>query len=133
MGGVKFIDGHIQTISEQFRSLVEIVLLLAEDAVGKVDDPVDGMIITETGKYLNCFCQVLGCQFEVVHQHEVLGIVAVTNCVENVVLAHLFLPDLYCFLEVLEEFFLTCACVDLCNLFIDRRQEVVGFITLHFY
>ena len=84
-----------------------------------MDDPVDGMVIAETGKYLNCFGQVLCCQFEVVHQHEVLGVVAVADCVEYVIFTHLFLANLYCFLEILEEFFLACACVDLCDLFVD--------------
>ena len=97
-----------------------------------MDDPIDRMIVAQARKYLDCSAQVLGCWFELVEKHQVLGVVAVADSIEDVVLSHLLLPERNCLLEIVKELPLTCSCVNFSYLLVDRGEQVVRLIPLHF-
>lgn len=91
MRRIKLFDSHVQTTSEEFRSLIKTILLFTKYTVSKVDNPVNWMVVTETGKYLNCFTEVLSCRFELIKQHKILSKIAITDSIVYVILSHLFL------------------------------------------
>ena len=122
MRSVKFLDGHFKTSPEQLGGLIKIAILLTENALSKMNDPVYGMVIAQTGEYLYSFCHILTRRLKIIEKHEVFGIIAIAHSVVDVVLPHLLLSQRYGFLEKLQELFLTCACIYLSYLLIDRRQ-----------
>ena len=97
-----------------------------------MDDPIDRMIVAQARKYLDSSAQVLSCWLELVEKHQVLGVVAVADSIEDVVLSHLLFPERNRLLEIVKELPLACSCVDFGYLLVDGGEQVVRLIPLHF-
>jgi hypothetical protein len=80
------------------------------------------MIVAETRKYLNSFDQIFRGRLKFIQEHEVLGIIAVTDSVEDVILSHLFLPQGNCFLEIIQKLPIACTRKYLGKLFIGGSE-----------
>ena len=100
-------------------------LNLAEDSIGEINDPVDRMVIGHTGEYLNSVVQLFFGLLHLVDHHQELRVVAITDGIHYIVLAHLLFSQSDCLLEGLEEILLAQRCTDLALLFVYRGQEIM--------
>lgn len=58
MGIVKLLHSHLERILKQFISFDILLFYLVENAIGKIDDPVDGMFIGKTGENFYCLVEL---------------------------------------------------------------------------
>lgn len=81
MGVIKLLHRHLQRILEELISLDVLLFNFVEDAIGKIDHPVDGMLIGQAGEDLNCPVELDLCLFQLVYHHQVFGVIAVCDCI----------------------------------------------------
>ena len=54
MGIIELLHRHFQGILKEFISFDVLLFYLVENAIGEVDDPVNRMLVGETGEDLYC-------------------------------------------------------------------------------
>jgi hypothetical protein len=87
--GIELLFCHFEGAFEESVGFGVLFLEFTVDAVGEVDDPVDGVVVGHAGEDLDCVAQLVFCGLDLVDHHEIFGVVAVADSVEDVVLAHL--------------------------------------------
>lgn len=108
-----------------------MLLYFIENSIGKVDDPVDRMLVGEAGEDLYCPIELHLGLFQLVYHHQMLRVIAVSHCVEDVVLPHLALTELNGLFEARKKGSLAQVGSNLRLLLIDQREKIMELIAPH--